>query len=61
MRNSWSIIYLTKDIKAFRAYFLESVGEMQGLESGPERGGIGNVIEFAMAQQVYKKIDHFTT
>ena len=31
------------------------------LESGPERGGIGGVIELAMAKQVYKKIDHFAT
>ena len=61
MRNSWSIIYSTKDYEAFRAYFLDSVGELQGLESGPEHGSIGNVIELAMAQQVYKKIDHFTT
>ena len=30
MRNSWSIIYLTKDYEAFRAYFLESVGALQG-------------------------------
>ena len=27
----------------------------RGLESGPERGGIGSVIEFAMAKQVYQK------
>ena len=33
----------------------------RGLESGPERGGIGSVIELAMATQVYKKVDHFTT
>ena len=33
----------------------------RGLESGPGRGGIGSVIELAMAKQVYKKIDHFTT
>ena len=33
----------------------------RGLESGPERGGIGRVIELAMAKQVYQKIDHFTT
>ena len=31
------------------------------LESGPERGGIGSVTEPAMAQQIYKKDDHFTT
>ena len=31
------------------------------LESGPERGGIGSVIEIAMAKQVYQKLDHFTT
>ena len=29
------------------------------LESGPDRGGIGSVIELAMAKQVYQKIDHF--
>ena len=33
----------------------------RGLESGPERGGTGSVIELAMAKQVYKKVDHFTT
>ena len=30
------------------------------LESGPERGGIGSVIELATAKQVYKKVN-FTT
>ena len=34
----------------------------RGLESGPERGGIGSVIKLAMAKQVCKKEnDHFTT
>ena len=33
----------------------------RGLESGPERGGIGSVIEFAMAKQVYRNIDHLMT
>ena len=33
----------------------------RGLNSGPERGGIGSVIELAMAKQVYKKDDRFTT
>ena len=33
----------------------------KGLERGPERGGIGSVIELAMAELVYQKIDHFTT
>ena len=33
----------------------------KGLESGPERGGIGSVIELVMAKQVLKKVDHFTT
>ena len=33
----------------------------RGLESGPERDGIGSVIELAMAKQVHKKVDHFTT
>ena len=32
----------------------------RGLESEPERGGIGSVIELAMAKQD-KKVDHFTT
>ena len=32
----------------------------RGLESGPERGGIGSVIELVTAKQVYKKV-HFTT
>ena len=61
MRNSRSIIFSTKDWEALRTYFLESVGELPGLESGPERGGIGSVIELATAKQVYKKFDHFTT
>ena len=61
MRNSRSIIYLTKDYEAFRAYFLESAGELPGLESGPERGGVGSVTELATTKQEYKKIDHFTT
>ena len=62
MRNSWSIIYLTKDYEAPRAYFPESVEEhCRRLESGPERGGIGSVIELAMAKQVYQKFNHFTT
>ena len=55
MKNSWSVIHLTKDCEASRAYFLESVGELQGI------GGIGSVIKLAMAKHVYKKIDHFTT
>ena len=55
MRNSWSIIYLTKDHEAFSAHFLESVEELRGLDSGPERGGIGSVIELATAKQVYKE------
>ena len=33
----------------------------RGLEPGPERGGIGSVIEPVMAKQVYKTDDHFTT
>ena len=33
----------------------------RGPESGPEHGGIGSVIELAMAKQVYENIDHFTT
>ena len=58
MRNSHSIIYLTKDYEAFRAYFVERVGERQ--ESGPAPGGIDSVIERATAKQVYKRV-HFTT
>ena len=61
MRNSWSIIFLTKDQEAFRAYFLSSVGELQGLESGPEHGGIGSVIELATAKKVYKEVAQFKT
>ena len=37
------------------------MGELQGLEFAPERGGIGSVIGLAMAKQVYQEIDHFTT
>ena len=33
----------------------------KGPESGPERGGIGSVIELAMAKQDYKKNDRLTT
>ena len=63
MRNSRSIIYLTKDYEAYRAYFLDSkvLENCRGPESGPERGGIDSVIELVMAKQVYKNIDHFTT
>ena len=55
------MIFLTKDKEALGAYFLESVGELRVLESGPELGGIGSVIELTTAKQVYKKFDHFTT
>ena len=61
MRNLWSIIYLTKDYEAVKACFLENVGELPGLESGLEQGGIGSVIKLAIAKQVYQKNDHFTT
>ena len=33
----------------------------RGLESGPERGGIGTVTELATTKQEYKKVDHFMT
>ena len=32
----------------------------RGPERGPERGGIGSVIELATVKQAYKKV-HFTT
>ena len=48
--------FLTKDLEALRAYFLESVEELPGLESGPERGGIGSVTELATNKQEYKKL-----
>ena len=61
MRNSRSIIYLTKDYEAFRAYFLESVRELQGTGVCVWTWRhIGSVIELATAKQVYKKV-HFTT
>ena len=46
--------------------FLEQISSKvwqncKGLESRPERGGTGSVIELAMAKQHYKKVDHFTT
>ena len=61
MRNSWSIIYLTKDYEALEHISSKVWENCRGLESGPERGGFGSVIELAMAKQVYQKIDHFTT
>ena len=61
MRNSWSNIYLTKDYEDFRAFFLEVWENCRGPESGPERGDIGSVKELALAKQVDKNIDHFTT
>ena len=61
MRNSWSIIYLAKYFEALEHISSKVWENCKGLESGPERGGIGSVIEFAMAKQVYQKIDHFTT
>ena len=45
-----------KDYEALRAYFLESVEKLEELEPGPERGGIGSVIELTMAKQAYKKL-----
>ena len=52
---------LTVKKEALRAYFLESVGELSELESGPERGGIGSVTELATTKQEYIKVVHFTT
>ena len=48
--------FLTKDYEAFRAYFLESVGELQATGARPEHGGTSSVIEFTMAKKVYKKM-----
>ena len=39
MRNSWSIVLMTKDYEACRAYFLESMGEFAGF-------GIGELVNF---------------
>ena len=61
MRNSWSIIYLAKYFEALEHNSSKLWENCKGLESGAERGGIGSVIEFAMAKQVYQKTDHFTT
>ena len=58
MRNSWSIIYLTKLLEHISSKVWKNC---MGVESGPERGGIGSVIELAIAEQVYQKNDHFTT
>ena len=60
-KNSWSIIYLTKDYEALEHNSSKVWENSRGLESGPERGGIGSVIEHAMAKQVHQKIDHFAT
>ena len=49
---------ITKLLEHFSSEVRENY---RGLESGIERGGIGSVIELAMAKQVYQKIDHFTT
>ena len=46
--------FLTKDWVALRAYFLEGVGELPGLESGPAFGGIGSVTELATTKKEYK-------
>ena len=54
-------IFFTKDYEAFRAYFLESLGKLHGLESRSELGGTGNVTELAMTKKDYNKIDHITT
>ena len=53
--------YLTKDYEALEHISSKKWENCRGLESGPERGGIGSVIELAMAKQVHEKIDHFTT
>ena len=54
--------FIWQRITKLLEYIFSTVWEnCRELESGPERGGIGSVIELAMAKQVYKKIDHFTT
>ena len=50
-----------KGLGTLRPFFLESVEELPGLESGPERGGIDSVIELATVKQVCKRVDNFTT
>ena len=37
------------------------MGELPGLETGPERGGIGSITEHATTKPEYKKVDHLTT
>ena len=54
-------MYLTKDYEAYEHISSKMWKNCGRLESGPERGGIDSVIDFAMVKQVYQKIDLFTT
>ena len=57
-----NLIFLTKDYEAFRAYFLKSVGELQGIEvrAWTWRALVG-ALNLPWPKQVYKKVDHITT
>ena len=57
MKNSRSITYLTKDYEAFRAYFLESVGDRS---LGLSMAALLVSLNLPRPKQVYKKV-HFTT
>ena len=50
-----------KGLRSFQSIFPQKCERTAGDWSLPERGGIGSVIELAMAKQVYQKINHFTT
>ena len=53
--------FLTKDCEALKHISSKGWDNCRGLESGPERGGTGSVIDLAMAKQDYKKVEHITT
>ena len=50
---------MTKGIKKLLEHLSSKVWKnCRGLESVPERGGIGSVLELAMAKKVYQKKIH---
>ena len=60
MRNSWSIISWQKITKLSELISSKLREKGRAPESGLGCGGIGCVIELAMAKQVYKNNDNFT-
>ena len=47
--------FFDKGLGGFKSIFPRKCGELSGLESGPEGGGIGSVTELATTKHEYKK------